>query len=116
MELVKEICNAKVIGANIGSTRLEFRPGPLQGDKLRFVADTKTAGCIGLLAQVGIPCALFVPTSEPINLILKGGTNVPMGPHVEYLTEVFKPILNKFGGDFDFSIIKRFLTFKFHYL
>ncbi|XP_033222086.1 RNA 3'-terminal phosphate cyclase isoform X2 [Belonocnema kinseyi] len=107
VELVKELCNARVLGAHIGSTRLEFHPGPLEGRRREYVADTKTAGCIGLLAQVGLPCALFAPSSEPITLILKGGTNVPMGPHIEYLTEVFKPILNKFGADFDFSVIKR---------
>ncbi|XP_043481959.1 RNA 3'-terminal phosphate cyclase [Leptopilina heterotoma] len=107
VELVKELCNANVTGAHIGSTRLQFRPGPLQGRLKEYIADTKTAGCICLLAQVALPCALFAPSSSPINLILKGGTNVPMGPHIEYLTEVFKPILNKFGADFDFSVIKR---------
>lgn len=107
VELVKELCNANVTGAHIGSTRLQFRPGPLQGKLKEYTADTKTAGCICLLAQVSLPCVLFAPSSSPINLIFKGGTNVPMGPHIEYLTEVFKPILNKFGADFDFSVIKR---------
>ena len=114
MELVKEMCNARVIGAHIGSTHLEFHPGPLEGRKHEYVADTRTAGCIGLLAQVGLPCALFAPSSEPITLILKGGTNVPMGPHIEYLTEVFKPILNKFGADFEFTLLKRF-PFNLHF-
>lgn len=107
VELVKEMCNAQVRGGYIGSTRLEFRPGPLNKTKRIFVADTQTAGCICLLAQVALPCALFFPCSDMITLILKGGTNVPMGPHVEYLTEVFKPMLNKFGADFDFIVVKR---------
>lgn len=109
MELVKEMCNAQVRGGYIGSTRLEFRPGPLNKTKRTFVADTQTAGCICLLAQVALPCALFFPCNDTITLILKGGTNVPMGPHIEYLTEVFKPMLNKFGADFDFVVVKRYM-------
>ncbi|KAG7212602.1 hypothetical protein KM043_012895 [Ampulex compressa] len=107
VELVKEMCNAQVRGAYVGSTHLEYRPGPLNANKREFVADTQTAGCITLLAQVALPCALFFPCNDVITLILKGGTNVPMGPHIEYLTEVFKPLLNKFGGDFDFIVAKR---------
>ncbi|XP_011701402.1 PREDICTED: RNA 3'-terminal phosphate cyclase [Wasmannia auropunctata] len=108
LELVKEMCNAQVRGGYIGSTRLEYRPGPLNKAKRTFVADTQTAGCICLLAQVALPCALFFPAcNDVITLILKGGTNVPMGPHIEYLTEVFKPTLNKFGADFDFVVVKR---------
>jgi RNA 3'-terminal phosphate cyclase (ATP) len=107
VELIKEMCNAQVRGGYIGSTRLEFHPGPLNRKKMEFVADTQTAGCICLLAQVVLPFALFFPCHNLITLILKGGTNVPMGPHIEYLTEVFKPMLNKFGADFDFIVVKR---------
>ncbi|XP_011877577.1 PREDICTED: RNA 3'-terminal phosphate cyclase [Vollenhovia emeryi] len=107
LELVKEMCNAQVRGGYIGSTHLEFRPGPPNTAKRTFVADTQTAGSICLLAQTALPCALFFPSDDPITLILKGGTNVPMSPHIEYLTEVFKPMLNKFGADFDFVIVKR---------
>ncbi|XP_053970899.1 RNA 3'-terminal phosphate cyclase [Hylaeus volcanicus] len=108
VELLKEMCNAEVKGAHIGSTCLEFKPNQLNAGKKRtFVVDTGTAGCICLLAQVGLPCALFCPDMDTITLILKGGTNVPMGPQIEYLTEVFKPLLNKFGADFDFSCVTR---------
>lgn len=102
------MCNANVKGASLRSTSLEFHPGQLHRQRRQFEADIQTAGCIGLLAQIALPCALFFPGSEPITLILKGGTNVPMGPHVEYLTEVFRPLLNKFGADFDFTVLKRY--------
>lgn len=109
VELAKEMCNAQVRGGYIGSTHLEFRPGRLNINKREFVADTHTAGCICLLAQVALPCALFFPCNDIITLVLKGGTNVPMGPHIEYLTEVFKPLLNKFGADFDFIVARRYM-------
>ncbi|XP_014204835.1 RNA 3'-terminal phosphate cyclase [Copidosoma floridanum] len=105
VELVKEMCNAEVIGARIGSTRLIFKPGYLQSQKQEFVADTRTAGCICLLIQIALPCALF--SSRAATYILKGGTNVPFGPQVEYIKNVFKPLLKRFGGDFEMDILKR---------
>ncbi|XP_074110029.1 RNA 3'-terminal phosphate cyclase [Cotesia typhae] len=108
VEIAQSMCNAQVKGAYLGSTRLEFIPGVLsQTQKRTFHADTQTAGCTILLAQVALPIALFLPPCDPITLILRGGTNVPMGPHIEYLTEVFRPWLNKFGADFDFTVLKR---------
>ncbi|CAL7952450.1 unnamed protein product [Xylocopa violacea] len=108
VELLKNMCDAQVYGAHIGSTSLEFKPGQLNAHrKHTFFVDTGTAGCICLLAQVALPCALFFPQRDAITLILKGGTNVPMGPHIEYLTEVLKPLLNKFGVDFYFKVITR---------
>ncbi|CAK9796963.1 RNA 3'-terminal phosphate cyclase [Anthophora plagiata] len=108
VELLRNMCNAEVQGAHIGSTDLEFKPSHSHADKNdTFFVDTGTAGCICLLAQVALPYALFLPRRDAVTLILKGGTNVPMGPHVEFLTEVFRPLLNKFGADFDFRVIKR---------
>ncbi|XP_014467743.1 PREDICTED: RNA 3'-terminal phosphate cyclase [Dinoponera quadriceps] len=107
VEIAKQMCNAEVIGGYKGSTRLEYHPGPLVKHKKVFEADTKTAGCICLLAQVALPCVLFLPCDEPVNIVLKGGTNVPMGPQIEYLTDVFRPMLKRFGADFHDTIHKR---------
>lgn len=105
---MRDMCNAKVSGAYIGSTHLEFHPKSLHRHATEFEADIKTAGCICLLIQVALPCVLFLPQKSDIVLILKGGTNVNEGPHVEYLTEVIRPILNKFGADFDLVVLKRY--------
>ena len=105
---MRDICNAEVQGDHMGSTVLEFKPGQLNANKKHtFLVDTGTAGCICLLAQVALPCALFLP--QKVTLIFKGGTNVPMGPHIEYFTEIFKPLLNKFGADFDFRVVTRYI-------
>lgn len=65
----------------------------------------KTAGSISLLLQVALPCTLFADGST--NLILHGGTNAEMAPQIDYTTEVFRPIMEKFGATFDFDLIKR---------
>ncbi|XP_047353777.1 RNA 3'-terminal phosphate cyclase-like isoform X1 [Vespa velutina] len=107
IELVKDMCSAEVSGAYLGSTHLKFYPKSLHRYATEFEAALPTNGSICLLAQIALPCVLFLPQKSDILLILKGGTNVTMAPHIEYLTEVIRPILNKFGADFDFVILKR---------
>ncbi|CAG9813137.1 unnamed protein product [Phaedon cochleariae] len=101
--LLKEICSANVKGAALGSTQVEFWPGEIEGGSFR--AQVKTAGSISLLLQVALPCTLFAKT--PTTLTLQGGTNAEMAPQIDYTTEVFRPILEKFGATFDFDLVRR---------
>ncbi|XP_018333116.1 RNA 3'-terminal phosphate cyclase [Agrilus planipennis] len=103
LELVRDITNARVIGGKIGSTEIEFWPDSVKGGQYR--AAVKTAGSISLLLQVALPCTLFANCET--TLFLQGGTNAEMAPQIDYTTEVFRPILEKFGATFDFKLIKR---------
>ncbi|KAJ8934959.1 hypothetical protein NQ318_007198 [Aromia moschata] len=103
IELARDMCSATVKGVNFGSTEVEFSPGDLNGGD--FTAKVNTAGSISLLMQVAIPIALF--SKSTCTMTLHGGTNVEMAPQIDYTTEVFRPILEKFGGTFDFELIKR---------
>ncbi|XP_038212353.1 RNA 3'-terminal phosphate cyclase isoform X2 [Zerene cesonia] len=97
------MCKAKLKGANLGSTEIEFIPGKIKGG--HYVADTRTAGSISLLLQVALPCALLA--DSPVTLDLKGGTNADMAPQIDYMDKVFKSHLKRFGGDFSMEIIRR---------
>lgn len=55
--------------------------------------------------QVSLPFALLA--DHHVTLELTGGTNAEMAPQVDYMTEVFRPILEQFGGTFDFDLHKR---------
>lgn len=103
VELVRDICNAKVKGAELNSTELEFRPNKIRGGS--FQAHVRTAGSISLLLQASLPCTLFSQAST--TLTLHGGTNAEMAPQIDYTTEVFRPILQKFGATFDFDLVRR---------
>ncbi|XP_037046686.1 RNA 3'-terminal phosphate cyclase isoform X2 [Bradysia coprophila] len=103
LELLRDMCNAKVIGASLGSTEIEFHPDVLKGGK--YYADTQTAGSVALLLQVALPVALFC--NSPLSLELKGGTNCEMAPQMDFMTEIFRPNLEKFGATFDFDLRKR---------
>lgn len=103
VQLVRDISKAKVTGAEIGSTVIEFRPTTISGGS--YKAAVKTAGSISLLLQVALPCTLFADSAT--KLVLQGGTNAEMAPQVDYTTEVFRPVLEKFGATFDFDLVKR---------
>uniref|UniRef100_A0A336KA95 RNA 3'-terminal phosphate cyclase n=1 Tax=Culicoides sonorensis TaxID=179676 RepID=A0A336KA95_CULSO len=103
LEILRDICNAKVRGAELGSTEVEFIPQQISGGK--YQADTKTAGSVCLLLQISLPVILF--SDGEVILELKGGTNCEMAPQIDEITEVFRPNLEKFGATFDFDLVKR---------
>ncbi|CAG9860681.1 unnamed protein product [Phyllotreta striolata] len=103
VELVRDICSAGTKGVSLGSKEIEFAPEGLAGGSYR--AAVKTAGSICLLMQVALPCTLFA--QGPTTLYLKGGTNAEMAPQIDYMVEVFRPNLEKFGATFDFNLLRR---------
>uniref|UniRef100_A0A673ND89 RNA 3'-terminal phosphate cyclase n=1 Tax=Sinocyclocheilus rhinocerous TaxID=307959 RepID=A0A673ND89_9TELE len=103
LELVRDMCNGNLEGATVGSSEITLTPGKIKGGN--HVADTRTAGSVGLLMQISLPCALFA--QGPSELCLKGGTNAEMAPQIDYTLKVFKPIVERFGVQFDCDLKMR---------
>ncbi|PVD23961.1 hypothetical protein C0Q70_17237 [Pomacea canaliculata] len=103
LQLIAEVCGAKLSGATVGSTEIMFQPGQIKAGQ--YTADTKTAGSICLLMQAALPCLLFGSSSTQLSL--RGGTNAEMAPQVDYTIMVFRPIAEKFGMKFDCVVRKR---------
>lgn len=103
VELLRDICSAQVSGVELGSMEIEFHPGDIGRGK--YVAHVETAGSVSLLMQAAIPVTIF--GSGAITLDLKGGTNVEMAPQVDFMTEIFRPNMEKFGATFDFDLYRR---------
>ncbi|KAK7126749.1 hypothetical protein R3I94_018061 [Phoxinus phoxinus] len=103
LELVRDMCNGNLEGATVGSSEIALTPGKIKGGN--HIADTQTAGSVGLLMQVSLPCALFA--HGPSVLCLKGGTNAEMAPQIDYTMKVFKPIMERFGVQFDCDLRMR---------
>uniref|UniRef100_A0A8V5G4P5 RNA 3'-terminal phosphate cyclase n=2 Tax=Melopsittacus undulatus TaxID=13146 RepID=A0A8V5G4P5_MELUD len=103
LEIIRDLCEGKLEGGEIGSTEITFTPGKIKGGT--HIADTKTAGSVCLLMQVAMPCVLF--GASPSELHLKGGTNAEMAPQIDYTVMVFKPIVEKFNFTFNCNIKKR---------
>ncbi|NWR07568.1 RTCA cyclase, partial [Paradoxornis webbianus] len=103
LEIVRDLCDGKLNGGEIGSTEITFTPGKIKGGT--HIADTKTAGSVCLLMQVAMPCVLFA--ASPSELHFKGGTNAEMAPQIDYTVMVFKPIVEKFNFKFNCDIKRR---------
>ncbi|XP_038525929.1 RNA 3'-terminal phosphate cyclase isoform X1 [Canis lupus familiaris] len=103
LEMIRDLCDGQLEGAEIGSTEIIFTPEKIKGGI--HTADTKTAGSVCLLMQVSMPCVLFA--ASPSELRLKGGTNAEMAPQIDYTAMVFKPIVEKFGFQFNCDIKMR---------
>ena len=94
---VAAITNAEVIGGQLGSQALVFRPQEISGGSYNFdVAQIRpSAGALSLVFQsVALPLSF---AKVPSTVILRGGTHVPWSPTVHYLREIFIPMAAKFG-------------------
>lgn len=60
--------------------------------------------------QVALPVALMARAQ--VQLDLRGGTNADMAPQIDYMGEVFRYLLNKFGADFSLDVHRRGLVNK----
>ena len=94
------VCDAKVRGAAIGSTEIEFRPQspPRAGEYIFDVAEAAPGGSAGsvtlILQALLLPLALAGASSH---LTLKGGTHVAWSPPFHYLAHVFLPTVARMG-------------------
>lgn len=103
VEALARLTGAKVEGAAVRSTSVEFHPGPVRAGKLEL--DIGTAGSITLVLQACLPVALGAP--GPVTLDLRGGTDVPWSPPVDYLSNVFLPLLHRLGPRVDVEVLRR---------
>lgn len=103
IKALQRICNAKLSGAKLGSTEIEFAPGEIKGGK--YEIDIGTAGSVTLVLQsLMLPLAFADSETE---LQIKGGTDVRWSPPSDYLANVFIPTLRKLGYHAEFEILAR---------
>ncbi|MBT3720775.1 RNA 3'-terminal phosphate cyclase [archaeon] len=93
VKTLKELCNAKVKGDELGSEKLIFKPGKIKFKNLKI--DIKTAGSITLLLQSLLPVLIFSDKKLKIEII--GGTDTLGSMPVDYLTNVFLLHLQKYA-------------------
>ncbi len=93
VKYVAALSNANVEGLEIGSKEISFIPDSIKGGS--FSIDIGTAGSISLLLQALMPVTAFA--ANDVILSIRGGTNNPRAPPIEYLQEVFLPAISKMG-------------------
>lgn len=91
-------------GARVGSTEIEFIPGDLP-KRFSGVVDTGTAGSIPLILQTIIPISIF--SEVELDVEVRGGTEVPNSPTIDYLIKLVLPVYRKLGGSIDLDLKRR---------
>ncbi|AIF69990.1 ribosomal subunit interface protein [Palaeococcus pacificus DY20341] len=100
---VKELCNAEVEGAKVGSTLLRFYPHEVRAKHVEV--PIKTAGSVTLVLQALLPVMTFAKSE--VSFKITGGTDVPWSPPVDYLKHVTLFALEKIGITAEIEIRKR---------
>jgi len=103
IKILQKVANARVIGAEIGSTELKFTPGNIEN--LELVEDVGTAGSISLILQVLIPVVAI--SQKKLNLTIKGGTDVLWSPSIDYTQHVLRNAFSRMGIEFSLELSKR---------
>lgn len=93
VQAAQQISRAEVHGAEIGSSSLSFRPGPVTPGNYTF--SIGTAGSATLVFQTVLPPLLVA--DGPSQLILEGGTHNPWAPPFDFLERAFLPQINRMG-------------------
>lgn len=89
----REIGDATLDGAELGSQTLSFQPGPIRPGRYRFAVGT--AGSAVLVLQTVLPALLACGGVS--SLELEGGTHNPMAPTFDFLSKAFLPLVNRMG-------------------
>jgi RNA 3'-phosphate cyclase len=98
-----EICKGEMMGATVGSSRLEYKPGKPRGGKYSF--DVGTAGSVTLVLQTLMPIIAFAQGDVELHLI--GGTDVKWSPPIDYLRHVTLQVLGWMGYTGSVKVGKR---------
>lgn len=101
--ILQKITNAKVFGAEIGSTELKFIPGNIKN--LHLIEDVGTAGSIPLILQAVIP--VIAVSQKQLDLDIKGGTDVLWSPSIDYTQYILREAYSRMGINFSFQTCKR---------
>jgi RNA 3'-terminal phosphate cyclase (ATP) len=97
-----EVGRAELSGAQLGATRLEFRPGPVQSGNYAF--NVGTAGSCTLVLQTVLPALLSA--KGPSHMILEGGTHNPLAPPFDFLAKAYLPLLRQMGPRVKLELVR----------
>ncbi|MCJ7817515.1 MAG: RNA 3'-terminal phosphate cyclase, partial [Candidatus Thorarchaeota archaeon] len=103
IKLTGELVDATIEGLEVGSTEISFTPNQRRSGS--FSIDIGTAGSISLILQAVLPPAVLAP--DPVTFLIQGGTDVKWSPPVDYLNNVFSPLLSRLGSIVEIEQKKR---------
>ncbi len=103
IKVLRKLTSSEVEGDELGSTEVVFYPGKVRG---RYAeVDFKTAGSIPLFLQTVLPVLVFLEGNFKVKV--KGGTDVPFSPTMDYFVNLYVPFLRRFGRLIDVKVVRR---------
>ncbi|MBC8870863.1 MAG: RNA 3'-terminal phosphate cyclase [Planctomycetes bacterium] len=93
VQAARKISDAKVDGAEIGSSRLAFRPGKVKAGDYSF--RITTAGSTTLVLQTILPALMIADDVSTVTL--EGGTHNPFAPPYDFLAKAYLPLVAGLG-------------------
>lgn len=93
VQAARKISKAKVDGAELGSSRIVFRPGEVKAGDYSF--RIATAGSTTLVLQTVLPALMIADDVSTITL--EGGTHNPLAPPYDFLAKVYLPLVARMG-------------------
>lgn len=89
-----EICDARMEGAELGSSEIAFYPDKIKGGDYDFAIGS--AGATNLVAQTLLPILGFADKASTVKI--SGGTHNLWAPTFDFLDQAFLPQFRKMGG------------------
>jgi RNA 3'-terminal phosphate cyclase (ATP) len=97
-----EICDARIVGADVGSRELTFQPGRLRSGNYSFAIGT--AGSTTLVLQTVLPALLTA--QGPSAIRITGGTHNRGSPSFDFLERAFIPVLARMGANVEIELVR----------
>jgi RNA 3'-terminal phosphate cyclase (ATP) len=101
IQAVASVCNAHVEGCGVGEKTLIFQPEKVENKSISV--DIGTAGSIPLVLHAWLPVILGCGGE----IRLKGGTEVPLSPTIDYFENVCGRLLRSYGAAIRTEILER---------
>lgn len=103
IRILAKICNAKVEGLSVGSTKIRFSPSKIIDTQLK--EDVGTAGSIPLILQILIPAISI--SKKRLKMTITGGTDVLWSPTSDYTKFVLREAYARLGINFYMDVKRR---------
>jgi RNA 3'-terminal phosphate cyclase (ATP) len=97
-----EICDGTVVGDEVGSLELSFRPGTVKPGNYSF--SIGTAGSCTLVLQTVLPPLLTA--SMPSRIRISGGTHNKASPPVDFLQRAYLPLIERMGPRVSLELVR----------
>ena len=102
LQAAAAVCDARVMGAEVGSAEITFRPGTVRAGDYQFAIGT--AGSTTLVLQTVLPA--LKTASIPTTVRITGRTHNKACPPVDFLQRAYLPLVERMGPTVQLELVR----------